>query len=167
MPPALAQSPPAETPSPVEEVYLFRSLFEKITTSETEFCRREAPFTATVENAYSLWSVESDAASGRVIAARRQRIGDLRACVGVHPDGRVRLYALGTINGIAFRGEGDQYASQQTDTVNSRVNRFLLERLPPPYVAGLLSSNTVRTTPPDAPGYLQSSVGVIRLWRRP
>jgi hypothetical protein len=77
----------------------------------------------------------------------------------------LQFYTVGTINGIPFRGRGDQRAEQQTDAINSRVNRFMLEGLPAPYVAGILSSNTVRTTPPDAPGYVQSSVGVIRLWR--
>jgi hypothetical protein len=38
-----------------------------------------------------------------------------------------------------------------------------LEGLPAPYIAGILSSNTVRTSPPDLPGYVQSSIGVIRL----
>ena len=92
------------------------------------------------------------------------RIGELHNCVG-DANGTLQFYTVGTINGIKFRGRGDQRAEQQTAAINSRVNRFLLEGLPAPYVAGVLSSNTVRTMPPDASGYVQSSVGVIRLWR--
>ena len=92
------------------------------------------------------------------------RIGELHNCVG-DANGTLQFYTVGTINGITFRGRDDQRAEQQTAAISSRVNRFLLEGLPAPYVAGVLSSNTVRTMPPDASGYVQSSVGVIRLWR--
>jgi hypothetical protein len=155
---------PRETPSDVEEIYVFRSFSERTEAGETEFCKRAAPFRSTSHNYYSLWSVAGDERSGRLTDVRRMRIGELHNCVG-DANGTLQFYTVGTINGITFRGRGDQRAEQQTAAINSRVNRFLLEGLPTPYVAGVLSSNTVRTTPPDASGYVQSSVGVIRLWR--
>lgn len=154
---------PRETPSEVEEIYVFRSFSERTEAGDTEFCKREAPFRSTSHNYYSLWSVVGDERSGQLTDVRRMRIGELHNCVG---NGTLQFYTVGTINGIKFRGRGDQRAEQQTATINSRVNRFLLEGLSAPYVAGILASNTVRTTPPDASGYVQSSVGVIRLWRR-
>ena len=154
----------AETPSAVEEIYVFRSQSEHTETGESEFCKREAPFPSTTHNFYSLWSVAADERSGQLIDVRRMRIGELHNCIG-DANGTPQFYTVGTINGISFRGRGDQRAEQQTPGINSRVNRFLLEALPAPYIAGILSSNTVRTSPPDASGYVQSSVGVIRLWR--
>lgn len=157
-------APARETPSDVEEIYVFRSLSERTESGETDFCKREAPFRSTGHNYYSLWSVTADERSGQLTNVRRMRIGELHNCLG-EANGVLQFYTVGTINGIPFRGRGDQLVEQQTAEINSRVNRFLLQGLPAPYVAGMLSSNTVRTTPSDAPGYVQSSVGVIRLWR--
>jgi hypothetical protein len=154
----------SETTSDVEEIYVFRSFSERTEAGEAEFCKREASLRSTSHNFYSLWSVVGDERSGQLTDVRRMRIGELHNCVG-ETNGTLQFYAVGTINGIAFRGRGDQRAEQQTAGINSRVNRFLLEGLPAPYVAGILSSNTVRTTPTDATGYVQSSVGVIRVWR--
>lgn len=156
----------SETPSTVEEIYVFRSVTERtIQEPSTGVCASEAPFRTTLENYYSLWSVVSQEKTGQLIDAKRERIGELHNCVAVNTDGTARFFAFGRINGVAFKGVGDQSAAQQTTTVQSRVNRFLLEGLPAPYVAGVLSSNTVRLTPADSPGYVLSSVGIIRLWK--
>ncbi len=166
-PRAEAQTTQAETPTAVEEIYLFRSVPERAIDGETDFCRTTAPFTATGENLFSLWSISGDDASGRVTDVRRSRIGEMRACLAVSPNAPPRIYTIGTINGIPFRGSGDQYVAQQTPVVQSRVNRFLLEGLPAPYVGGLISSNTVRLTPPDTEGYVLSSISIVRLWKVP
>lgn len=158
---------PQETPSAVEEVYVFRSVAERTTQGVTDFCREQAPFTASLENDYSLWSIAGEESTGRVSDAKRRQIGRLRVCIAPNSDGTARLFASGTINGIAFKGIGDQSVAQQTPTIRSNVNRFLLDGLPPPYVAGIVSSNTVRPTPADSPGYVLSSVAVVRLWKRP
>jgi len=154
-----------ETPSAVEEIYLFRSVRERTTEGQTDFCKA-APFPTTVENYYSLWSISGNEATGQVTNAKGQRIGDLHNCVAVKPDGTQEVFAVGAINGVAFKGVGDQRFAQQTPVVRSLVNRFLLEGLPSPYVAGVLSSNTVRLTPADSQGYVVSSVAVVRLWKR-
>lgn len=156
----------SETPSNVEEIYVFRSVSERVTQEPaTGVCASAAPFKVTSENYYSLWSVVSDNKTGQVIDAKRERIGELYNCIAANADGTTRFYTIGNINGIAFKGPGDQAASQQTATVQSRVNRFLLDGLPAPYVAGMLSSNTVRLTPAASAGYVLSSVGIIRLWK--
>ena len=155
-----------ETPSAVEEIYIFRSLTERTTQGQSDFCRAQAPFPSTGENYYSLWSVDGDDATGQITNAKRRRIGELHNCTAVNSDGTLKMFAVGTINGIAFRGIGDQFVAQQTPVIRSNVNRFLLEGLPAPYVAGVLSSNTVRLTPADSPGYVLSSVAVVRLWKR-
>lgn len=162
----LGQAQSRETPSAVEEIYLFRSLTERITQGQTDFCKVQAPFPSTGENYYSLWSLSGDETTGQITNAKRQRIGELYNCTAVMPDGTLKMFAVGTINGIAFKGVGDQAVAQQTPVVRSNVNRFLLEGLPPPYLAGVLSSNTVRLTPADSPGYVLSSVAVVRLWKR-
>lgn len=155
-----------ETPSAVEEIYLFRSLTERTTQGPTDFCKAQAPFPSTGENYYTLWSVSGDEATGQVTNVKGKRIGDLHNCTAANPDGTLKMFAVGTINGIAFKGVGDQAVAQQTPVVRSNVNRFLLEGLPAPYVAGVMSSNTVRLTPADSPGYVMSSIAVVRLWKR-
>ena len=148
-------TPARETPTDVEEIYVRRSLSERTESGETDFCKREAPFRSTGHNYYSLWSVTADECSGQLTNVRRMRIGELHNCLG-EVNGVLQFYTVGTINGIPFRGRGGQFVEQQTALISSRVNRFLLHGLPAPYVAGMLSLNTVRTTRPDAPGCMCS-----------
>lgn len=161
---AHGQTSSRETPSDVEEIYVFRSFTEQNIEHETDICKSRAPFKTTRETYYSLWSVTGDESTGGLTDVHRKQIGDMHACAQVSADG-VKLFAVGTLNGIPYQGVGDQSLLKQTSVVESRVNRFVLEGLPSPYVAGLIASNTVRLSPADAPGYVLSSVAIVRLWK--
>ncbi len=70
-----------ETPSAVEEIYLFRSVRERTTQGQTDLCKAQAPFPSIGENYFSLWSIGGDEATGQVTNAKGKRIGDLHVCV--------------------------------------------------------------------------------------
>ena len=164
-------------PSPVEELYLLRSIRERrpqgadaCQTSETGF----EPFAEDAERNFSFWSVET-AANGRITDAQRASVAELRGCFGPTSDrARQNFYADVHLDQLRFKGRGECLALAlnvpEPGLFPVRC-QLVLEGLPPPYVGGLLTTNTMTSemafggaTRPA--GYIQASLATIRLWKQ-
>jgi hypothetical protein len=84
------------------------------------------------------------------------------------------FYAEGVIAGVPATGKGKctAIAADFPEPGITSVRCFLvLSNLAPPYVAGVLTTNSVTSREPigdrsDPPGYTQPSIATIRLWRK-
>lgn len=163
--------------SPLEEIYVLRSIREPraptadgCAAATTGF----APFPMDAERFFSFWSVRSRPEDGRIVEAQAARVAELRGCFG--PTGepaRQNFYAEIRLGSIAFRGRGECLALRidvpEPGLFPVRC-QLVLEDLPPPFVGGLLTTNTITSRAPfggesDPPGYTQASLATIRLWR--
>jgi hypothetical protein len=160
-----------------EDIYILRSIRDSATptsdgcaSSKTGF----EPLPSDAERTFSFWSVTSDA-DGHVVNAKVRRVARLRACMGLTSErARQNFYAEIELNGMSFRGSGDCTALL-LDFPESRLFpvrcQLLLSGLPPPYVGGLLTTNTMTSAAAfggdtEPPGYTQASIATIRLWRK-
>ena len=164
--------------SQVEEIYVVRTVREKhlrksewCTPSRTGFQGPQGE--STIEERYSLWTLDIRAIDGRVTNAKQNKAGEGRACIASTTDSSTfDFYAEASVSGIAFKGNG-QCAAMRPDFPEQGVvaARCYLElrNLPAGYVGGMLTSNTVATRAPgestDPPGYIQPSIATIRVWR--
>jgi len=102
------------------------------------------------------------------------RVAELRACFGATSErARQNFYAEVSLGSISFQGKGECLALR-TDFPEAGLFpvrcQLVLTGLPPPYVGGLLTTNTMTSQAAlggdtDPPGYTQASIATIRLWR--
>jgi len=167
---SLGAQSPADS---VESIYLARS-WRTSRVPPTPFCSQAyAGFPdATVEDHYSFRSV-AVAADGRVTDADVQEIGRLHACFAQLPAGRFNFFAQGVFGTVPFTGRGE-CETLGTDVPEpgllSQRCYLRLDQLPPGYLGGLLTTNTINSRNllggvSDPPGYTQPSIATIRLWR--
>ncbi len=160
-----------------EEIYILHSIREPGTTdgnwcdaSRTGF----APMATDAERLFSFWSLQSEPGSGRVVDASARRVAELRGCFGSTSERtRQNFFAEARLGAVSFKGSGECFALL-VDTPEPGLHgvrcHLVLRDLPAPYVAGLLTTNTLTSRTPfgsdtDPPGYTQASIATIRLWR--
>jgi sugar lactone lactonase YvrE len=179
---APARSGPAAA-TPLEEIYVLRSIREQQVTHEQQgpsayWCSSARsgfePFSKDAERFFSFWSLELRAEDGKVVDARRTRVAGLRGCFG--PGGeaaRQNFYAEVQLGSVAFQGRGEclalaiDFPEKALFPVRCQLT---LSGLPAPYVGGLLTTNTLTSRAAfggdtDPPGYTQASIATIRLWK--
>jgi sugar lactone lactonase YvrE len=167
----------ATAPTALEEIYILHSIREQqeptanwCSSGRTGF----EPFPTDAERFFSFWAVRTQPEDGRVIQARETRAAELRACFGPTSE-RVRsnFYAEIKLNSISFRGNGECLAVK-TDFPEAGLFpvhcQLILGGLLPPYVGGLLTTNTIVSKAAyggdtDPPGYTQASIATIRFWK--
>ncbi|HWC99536.1 MAG TPA: hypothetical protein VG456_22405 [Candidatus Sulfopaludibacter sp.] len=130
---------------------------------------------ATMEDRYDFKAVATDAASGRVTNANGARVGTLHACFGPTSDSLVfNFYAEGEVHTVSLVGRG-KCRTTKADFPETGITLYAcqldLAGLPPEYVGGQLTTNTLQSRTPlgldaDPPGYTQSSIATIRLWKK-
>jgi sugar lactone lactonase YvrE len=160
-----------------EDIYVLRSIRDPATPTSDGCAPSKTgfePFPSDAERTFSFWSISSDA-DGRVVNAKVRRVARLRACMGPTSErARQSFYAEIELNGVSFRGSGECVALM-LDFPESRLFpvrcQLLLSGLPPPYVGGLLTTNTMTSAAAfggdtEPSGYTQASIATIRLWRR-
>ena len=158
--------------SPVEEIYVLRSLRETRVTP-TEFCSSlEAP---TSEDYYTFRTVDLDAKTGRAESLSGETVGHIRGCFGKGANAAdILFYGEFETNGVKGKARGD-CKSGPPDFPEQGLRLFAcyfaLSDLPAPYVGGQLTTNSVnsRIITGDASepaGYTQVSVATVRLWRK-
>jgi len=173
--PASVQAP---APAPaLEEIYVLRSIREPrepvagwCAPSRTGF----EPFAKDAERFFSFWSVQVRPADGRVVDAKANRAGELRACFGATNDRpRQNFHAEIQLGSLSFQGRGECFAVRtdfpETGLFPVRC-QLVLSGLPPPYVGGLLTTNTITSQASlggdtNPAGYTQASIATIRLWQ--
>ncbi|HJR34068.1 MAG TPA: hypothetical protein VJ817_03920 [Gemmatimonadales bacterium] len=167
---SLAAQSPADS---VESIYIARS-WRTSRVSPTAFCSQgHAGFAgATIEDHYSFRSV-GVAPDGRVTDADVQEVGRLHACLAQLPASKFNFFAQGVVGTVPFTGRGE-CETLGTDVPEpgllSQRCYLRLEHLPPGYLGGLLTTNTINSRnliggASDPPGYTQPSIATVRLWR--
>ena len=158
----------------IEEIFVVRSVRES-RVDPTEFCE-EAKIqlgTADVEDQYTFRSIASGS-DGLIINANVQTVGRIHTCFGATADPALSFfYAEGSLGTVTFTGLGEcRQAWQDYPEPGIVVHRCFLELsdLPKDYVGGQLTTNSVNSQTggekSDPPGYTQSSIATIRLWKR-
>jgi len=170
-PDASTKAPSAE----IEDVYVLRSLREA-RTAPSKFCAEpKIGFAAQVQDQYVFKSVVTRPSDGKIVDAINHPAGTLRACFGASPAaGDANFYAEGVLAGITATGKGKcaPGAANYPETgITSWRCYLLLSNLPPPYIGGLLTTNSIISRelvgPESNPsGYIQPSIATIRLWRQ-
>ena len=162
--------------APIEDIYILRSLRVARSTTPGAFCdATKIGFTAQVEDRYTFKAVATQATDGKVIDARRRNAGTLQACFDSVPGvADSNFYGEGQIAGINASGKG-KCTLIAADFPEPGITSFrcflVLANLSPPYFAGVLTTNTIKSREPlgersDPPGYIQPSIATIRLWRK-
>lgn len=171
---------PRERPTAArEDIYVLRSVRERSAASDAWCVRERAgfdPFATDSERTFSFWSVRSRPEDGKVVDAKQQRVASLRGCFGATDDrARQNFYAEVELGALSFRGRGDCLAVA-VDFPEPKLFpvrcQLTLRDLPPPFVGGLLTTNTLSSAAAfgdatDPAGYTQASIATIRLWRNP
>lgn len=162
--------------SAVEEIYVLRSVRES-RAKPSDMC---APSRSKLqepawEDQYTFRSVATNADDGRVVNADVKSVGSIRACFGKTKDPEVlELYGEVSINGTAGKAFGKCNTAKR-DFPEKGVNLFAclfeLFDLPPEYVGGQLTTNSLSSTDlfgteTKPAGYTQVSIATIRLWKK-
>ncbi len=132
------------------------------------------PYPADAERHFSFWSVNAQAATGRIVDAKSEKVAELRGCFGPTSDrARQNFYAEIRLGALSFRGTGECLALMidfpEPGLFPVRC-QLVLSGLPAPYVGGLLTTNTLTSKAAfggatDPAGYVQASIATIRLWK--
>lgn len=167
----------AQLKAGAEEIYIFRSIREQhepvdgwCSSARTGF----EPFPRDAERFFSFWSLRLRPEDGRVIETKDTRVAELRACFGATSErARQNFYAEVSLGSMSFQGNGECLAIR-TDFPEAGLFpvrcQLVLSGLPPPYVGGLLTTNTMTSRAAlggdtNPPGYTQASIATIRIWR--
>ncbi len=183
LPIATGQAAPEQSPyreevrAGLERIYVFRTIRTEHHSGTTPACA-SAPFRPVNNDYYELWSIALRAADSRVVATHEHDVGGFTACFGpLERDEPLRMFAVGSIAHIPWTGVGEcllMPSQPPVRTVFAFTCHLMLSGLPQAYAGGFAVSSTLsplvsKTQPPTAhvPGYLSTSIVVIRLWRKP
>jgi hypothetical protein len=166
-----------EVRSGAEEIYVFRTVRVRRTAGATANCAA-APFPSATEDFYDLWSVDFNASNARVIDSHRKSVGGFTACLGQPTPGEpLKMYAMGIVGPLKWNGLGECNVMKSMPPARGIIpfNCVLeLSGLPMEYAGGFGVSSTLAATlgkdgdaTAHVPGYLSTSVVVIRVWRKP
>jgi hypothetical protein len=168
-------SPAAATQAGIEDIFVVRSL-RQARAAPGDFCAAaKIGFAAKMEDHYVFKAVLTREPDGKVVDASSHQAGTLHACFDVNPgSGDANFYAEGVIAGVSATGKGKCLpiaADFPEPGIISTRCFLILSNLSAPYIAGVLTTNSVSSRQPigdqsDPPGYTQPSIATIRLWRK-
>ena len=164
----------AASKTQVEEIYVVRSVNES-RIAPTEFCApaRTGIVEAVAEGKYSFRSISINASDGRVLDANVKPIGSGHGCSGPTAGGIRKIYGELMIGSKTFKGTGE--CRQKSDFPERGINEFHcsvdLSSPDDQYVGGLLTTSSISSLKDagletDPPGYTQSSIATIRVWKK-
>ena len=174
---AMAQAvPKPSVTSDIEEIYVARSILES-RKSPTEFCAkaRTGFDNPLVEDQFIFQSIATRGSDGLIIDTNVQTIARATACFGSTSDiDLITFYAEFTLGTVTFTGRGDCRTTKQGyPEQGMKVMRCFLDLsdISGGRVGGQLTTNTMNSRKAigdqtDPPGYTQSSIATIRLWKR-
>ena len=172
--PATAAAPAATVPG-IEDIFVVRSL-RKERAAAGDFCAAaKTGFTAKIEDHYVFKAVITREPDGKVVDASSHEVGTLHTCYDSMPGMTdANFYAEGVIAGVSATGKGrcTPIANDFPEAgISSNLWFLILSNLAAPYVAGVLTTNSITSRQPigdqsDPPGYVQPSIATIRLWRK-
>ena len=157
-----------------EDIYVAR-LVRVLRVTPTEFCGMERTgFSPAAEDQFVFRSIALGPA-GRITDANMYTLGNLHACFSALSETQISFYAEGHLSEVSFKGLGDcllvklNFPEQGINTYRCWLD---LSDLPPQYVGGLLTANTITSvsrmigTETIPEGYTQASIATVRLWKR-
>lgn len=158
-----------------EDVFMLRSLRVERIPKSTWCTPDRAGFGQFIfEDRFTMWSVGVRPRDGRVDNAKAGEAGSLQTCFGLTADPKVvNFYAEGQTAGLSLVGN-DECQLVRADFPEKGIATYrcylALHGLPSPYVCGLLTtsslvSGAVISGESDPPGYVQTSIATIRLWK--
>jgi hypothetical protein len=156
----------------IEEIYVARSLRAE-RGAPTQYCApAKTGFEGTLyEDRYTFRSV-AVGPDGLITDSDVAAIGTIRTCLAALDAASSNFYAEGRLGVIDFVGRGECRSTQQNfpEQGLTAVRCFLaLEKLPPDYVGGHLTTNSLGSAFGDVSqpsGYVQTSIATVRLWKR-
>lgn len=160
----------------VEAIYVAHAVRQS-RVSPTGFCHeRKTGFSnALFEDHFAFRSIQTRPSDGRIVSADVQAIGNMHVCFGTTVDSAtLNFYAKGTLSSVPFVGKGECLTVKRDfpERGLTVMRCFLdLQGLPPNYIGGHLTSNTVLSRvavgeSSDPAGYTQPSIVTVRLWKR-
>lgn len=161
-----------------EDIYVLHSIREERLLPST-WCTPERAGSElltgnALEERFGLWSVGAEPQTGRIADTKASKVGEIRTCSAATLDPKVfQFYGEGKLAELPFTGNGDcrmveaDYPEKGIAALRCYLN---LRGLPPEYVGGLATSNTIVSEAvlggeTDPPGYLQTSIATFRLWK--
>jgi hypothetical protein len=164
----------AASKTQVEEIYVVRSVNES-RIAPTDFCApaRTGIADPVAEGRYSFRSISINASDGRVLDTNVKPIGSGHGCFGATAGGVRKIYGELMIGSKTFKGTGE--CRQKSDFPERGINEFHcsvdLSSPDDQYVAGLLTTSSISSLQDagletDPPGYTQSSIATIRVWKK-
>jgi hypothetical protein len=156
--------------SRIEDVYVARARFSSPNLPVTSFCdaaRFPADYPVERERHYEYWSTSTQQDDGLLVNANIQPLGGHHGCYSVNKNGMIYSYMTGTVVGISFTARGTCVFNPERAPepgVSPYTCNYAMSDLPEDYVGGQSTWNGVTT---DISGYLTTTIGSIRLWKRP
>jgi hypothetical protein len=159
----------------VEEIYVARAIrLSRI--PPTRFCdESRIGFGKTLfEDRFDFRSIRTDPSDGRMVSSDAPVIGNMHVCFGPTADpATLNFHAEGTLSSVPFVGKGECLTVRRDfpERGITVMRCFLdLSELPPGYIGGQLTSNTVLSRvavgeTSDPAGYTQPSIVTVRLWK--
>jgi hypothetical protein len=165
-----AEAPARSTQRSVEDVYVARARFSSPNLPVTSFCdaaQFPAGYPVERERHYEYWSTTGRSTDGLVANGEVRRLGGHHGCYSVNKDGLIYSYMTGTFAGLPFTARGTCVFNPErapAPAVTPYTCNYALSDLPTGYVGGQATWNGITT---NDPGYLTTTIGTIRLWKRP
>lgn len=153
-----------------EDVYVVRTVRASTVAGAAPECAA-APFPTRGYDVYDLRSVDVAADTALIAAPSGPTVGGFNACLGeFRQDGTFDMFSFGELNGSAWSALAHCTIVAAREPVEEAALLHCTARIEDPpagYVDGLLISNTMtpRGSALDVPGYVTTSVIVMRLWR--
>jgi hypothetical protein len=161
--------------SQVEEIYVARAVRQS-RMPPTRFCdeSRIGFGKALFEDHFAFRSIQTDPSDGRMVSSNAPGIGNMHVCFGATTDpATLNFHAEGMLSSVPFVGKGECLTVRRDfpERGITVMRCFLdLQGLPPTYIGGQLTSNTVLSRVAvgersDPTGYTQPSIVTVRLWK--
>jgi hypothetical protein len=161
--------------SQVEEIYIVRSVRESRVTP-TEFCAEaKTGFKSTIEDQYTLRATATRTSDGRMVDTNAKTVASGHACFGQTADPAILNFYLDLhLGNTALEGIGDCRRTKVDFPERGLSVSHCLLNLSDPiggYIGGQLTTNSITSlkllgVETDPPGYTQSSIATIRLWKK-
>ncbi|HWY60865.1 MAG TPA: hypothetical protein VNW15_03095 [Rhizomicrobium sp.] len=161
--------------SPIEEIYIARSLRETRVVP-TDFCgEAKTGFKSSIEDRYSFRAIAIEGSDGRITNANVKEIGSGHGCLGQIGDtGNYNFYLELRLGKTVLQGIGDCRTGKADYPEPGLVAFHCALDLTDPagrYAGGQLTTSTMNSRKllgdkSDPPGYVQPSIATVRLWKR-
>jgi hypothetical protein len=171
---ASSATPALQGKPDVEDVYVTHATFTSENLPVTSFCdpaNFPTDYPVARERYYGYWSIETRRSDGMVVKTDAEPVGGHHGCYSINKDNKIYSYMTGTFAGVPFTARGycvfnpdraPEPPASAAGTLPYMCN-YGMSDLPEGYVRGQSTWNGITT---DLNGYLTTTMGTVRLWKR-